>query len=162
MNQMKKTYLYIIAAVMIGAMLCACRPTIYNSSAAYRSFETEIVNQAMDGTVTLKVYGEGLGADEAIEQAMKNAVNEVAFKGIVNGNGAKNVPALFRNPNVRLDNRNYFDNFFQSDYRKYVETMVRAKDMEGYGTRERVNIGVLLKVNVGGLRSHFQRDGLLK
>ena len=158
---MNKKYKFLFA-IIAGAMLTACHPTIYKSSAAYRSFDTEIINQALDGTVTLKVYGEGTDEDDAIEQAMKNAVSEVAFKGISNGNGSKNIPALFRNPNVRLDNRNYFDNFFQSDYRKYVSKMTLDRDMEGFGSRERLNIGVLVKVNINGLRKHFQDDGLLK
>lgn len=159
---MIKRILNILYLTIVGSMLFSCRPTIYNSSSAYRSFETEVINQAIDGTVTLKVYGEGLRIDDAIEQAKKNAINEIAFKGIVNGNGSKNVPALFRNPNVRLDNQRYFDQFFQNDYRSYVELMTRERDLEGYGSRERVNIGVLLKVNISALRSHFQRDGLLK
>lgn len=159
---MIKRISYILFFTIVGTLLFSCGPTVYNSSSAYRSFETEVINQAIDGTVTLKVYGEGLRIDDAIEQAMKNAINEIAFKGIVNGNSAKNVPALFRNPNIRLDNQRYFDQFFQNDYRSYVELMTKKKDLEGYGSRERVNIGVLLKVNVSALRSRFQRDGLLK
>lgn len=159
---MKKNIVKLFCAGAVGTMLFACHPTIYNSSAAYRQLETEIIKNDLDGNVTLKVFGNGIDEDDAIEQAMRNAVNEVAFKGIANGNGSKNVAALFRNPNVRLDNQNYFDTFFQKDYKRYVQVMQRDRDMEGYGSRERVNIGVILKVDVNGLRRHFQRDGLLK
>lgn len=152
----------ILFLTIVVTLFFSCGPTIYNSTASYRSLETEVINQAMDGTVTLKVYGEGLRVDDAIDQAMKNAINEIAFKGVVSGNSTKNVPALFRNPNIRLDNQRYFDQFFQNDYRSFVELMTKKKDLEGYGSRERVNIGVLMKVNVSALRSHFQRDGLLK
>lgn len=152
----------IILVLTIISTLVSCGPTIYNSSSAYRSYETEVINQTLDGSVTLKVYGEGLRIEDAIDQAMKNAINEIAFKGIANGNSDKNVPALFRNPNIRLDNQRYFDQFFQNDYRSFVELMTKKKELEGYGSRERVNIGVLMKVNVSALRSHFQRDGLLK
>ena len=159
MNKMIFKFLCLTAA---GIMFTACGPKIYTSTSAYRQLETEVVKNDLDGHVTLKVYGNGINEDDAIDQAMRNAVNEVTFKGIVNGNGTKNVAAIFRNPNVRLDHQNYFDDFFLRDYRKYVQVVQKVKDMKGFGSSERVNIGVILEVDMNRLRRHFQSDGLLK
>lgn len=160
---MNKKTIRLLCLTAAGIMMSACHhPTIYNSSAAYRQLETEIVKNDLDGYVTLKAFGNGLNETDAIEQAMRNAVNEVMFKGIANGDGTKNVPAIFRNPNIRLDNQNYFEDFFLRDYPRYVQVLQKYRDMEGYGSGERINMGVLLKVDVNGLRRHFRSDGLLK
>ena len=70
--------------------------------------------------------------------------------------------AIFRNPNVRLDHQNYFDDFFLRDYRKYVQVVQKVTKMKGFGSSERVNIGVILEVDINRLRRHYQNDGLLK
>ena len=145
-----------------GVMISACHPKIYKSTAAYRQLETEVVKNDLDGHVTLKVYGNGINEDDAIDQAMRNAINEVTFKGIVNGNGTRNVPAIFSNPNVRLDNQDYFDDFFLRDYRRYVQVVQKVKKMKGFGSSERVNLSVILEVDMNRLRRHYKNDSLLK
>ena len=34
--------------------------------------------------------------------------------------------------------------------------------MKGFGSSERVNLGVILEVDMNRLRRHYQNDGLLK
>ena len=159
---MKKIILKLLCLTAAVIIFTSCGPKIYISTSAYRQLETEVIKNDLDGHLTLKVYGNGINEDDAIDQAMRNAVNEVTFKGIVNGNGTRNVPPIFSNPNVKLDNQNYFDDFFLRDYRKYVQVVQKVKKMKGFGSSERVNLGVILEVDMNRLRRHYQNDGLLK
>ncbi|MBO4743830.1 MAG: hypothetical protein J5533_09395, partial [Bacteroidales bacterium] len=48
--------------------------------------ETECISKEMDGSLTLRVWGTGRNRTDALEQAKKQAVYEVLFKGITRGN----------------------------------------------------------------------------
>lgn len=55
------------------------------SVSSYHSFESECLGVELDGSETLRAWGRGKNRTDAIEQAKKNAVRDVLFKGVVAG-----------------------------------------------------------------------------
>ena len=56
-----------------------------NNNTGKISFESECMGVELDGSQTLKAWGTGRNYSDACEQAKKNAVRDVLFKGIKNG-----------------------------------------------------------------------------
>ena len=52
------------------------------SVSSYHSFESECLAVELDGSETLRAWGRGKNRTDAIEQAKKNAVRDVLFKGV--------------------------------------------------------------------------------
>jgi len=54
-------------------------------TAGYYNYKTECLGVELDGSQTLKAWGNGRNKADAVEQAKKNAVRDVIFKGIIEG-----------------------------------------------------------------------------
>ena len=67
----------------------SCKPQ--KKIAGNYTYETECMGIEMDGSQTLKAWGYGKNRIDAVEQAKKNAVRDVLFKGIRNGKTECNI-----------------------------------------------------------------------
>ncbi|MCQ2265859.1 MAG: hypothetical protein MJZ46_07480 [Bacteroidales bacterium] len=67
----------------------------------YYTPEIECLGVEEDGSQTLRSWGVGRNKQDAIEQAKKNAVKAVLFKGIQKGNGECNVRPLIYEVNAQ-------------------------------------------------------------
>ena len=65
-----------------------------------------------DGSQTLKAWGNGRNRLDAVEQAKKNAVRDVIFKGITEGNKECNIKPIIFEVNAEEKYENYFNSFF--------------------------------------------------
>ena len=54
-------------------------------TAGYYAYKTECLGVELDGSQTLKAWGNGRNRADAVEQAKKNAMRDVIFKGIREG-----------------------------------------------------------------------------
>lgn len=79
-----------------------------------------------DGSITVESYGKGRNKSDASEQAQKNAVWEVLFNGIKDGNGGCNSDPLLFSSNAKLYHETFFNEFFK-DKGKY-KTFVSLED----------------------------------
>ena len=108
--------------------------------------------------------GKGVSKADAIEQAKKNAVADVLFKGIKD-NGPCNTTPLVLEVNARERYAEYFNPFFSDggEYKKFVreETGNQASRLEAKGTSIN-NWGVIVTVDREGLRRQLEKDGVLK
>ena len=50
------------------------------------TFNTKCMGTELDGSITLEVWGKGRHYFDALEQAKKNAVRDIIFRGIQDGN----------------------------------------------------------------------------
>ena len=92
---MKKILLLIVSCLAISLYSCKT-PTVIDGSNAYTTFETECLGVELDGTQTLRAWGTGKNKGDAIDQAKKNAVRDVIFKGITSGSSECNKrPLIF-------------------------------------------------------------------
>ena len=129
---------------------------------------TECLGTEMDGSLTVKAWGNGHNRADAIEQARKNAVNDVIFKGITEGSGGCNVRPVIGEVNARMKYESYFDAFFRDrgDFQRFVSTedekysdrFKRDPRMSRHG----YTYGVVLRVKRSELREKLISDGILK
>ena len=73
----------LLATMVLALLLLGIHAQVGN--AARMEFETQCLGVEEDGSQTLRTWGFGNKKKDAVEQAMKNAVRDVLFKGISRG-----------------------------------------------------------------------------
>jgi hypothetical protein len=111
-------------------------------------YEVEVVQQGHEGTYLVKVWSYSKKPNIAIEQAKKNAVHGIIFKGVAASGRVPSQKALTNNPNLEMEKQEYFDG------------SVAAEDRLKVG--KEYKIGVVLSVNVDGLRKDLEAAGVVK
>lgn len=117
---MKNILLFIMSGYM-AVNLCSCGSHA-ESISAFHNQEIECLGVELDGSQTLRVFGTGKNKSDAVEQAKKNAVRAVVFKGITAGRAGCNMRPLVNEANAEEKYEDYFNIFFmdKGEYRKYV------------------------------------------
>ena len=77
MNNIIKMFSLLCLWVMANIQVSAKTTT-----SAYQQYEPECLGVELDGSQTLRVWGVGSNKKDAVEQAKKDAVRAVIFKGI--------------------------------------------------------------------------------
>jgi len=126
----------------LAVMIISCKPQ--SDIAGNYKFETECLGVELDGSQTLKVWGSGRTRADAIEQAKKNGVRDVLFKGIRNGTSDCNVKPVLPEVNIQEKFEDYFNKFFTDDG-PYKEFIALRKINYAPTTHE-----VIYKVTFGG------------
>jgi len=163
-----KTLFFIaISLFAFGIILPSCSPQ-HKIAGNYNSFETECLGVELDGSQTLKSWGFGRNRTDAVEQAKKNAIRDVLFKGIRNGRQDCNLKPLLNEPNAQERHENFFNKFFADggEYSKFISMKDQStgpqitKDRKGAGSE--VTYGVIVRVLRSELRSEMIKDNILK
>jgi len=129
-------------------------------------YEIEGVQQGVQGTYLIKVWSYSKKPDVAIEQAKKNAVHGIIFKGYAGGGSVSGQKALSNNVNLEQEKTEFFGPFFSDGgkYMKYVsmsgDGAVAAEDRMKVG--KEYKIGVVVSVNVSALRKDLEDAGVIK
>lgn len=131
---------------------------------AYMTYETQCLGVELDGSQTLLSWGEGKNKADAEEQAKKNAVRDVIFRGIHAGKSDCTRPPLINTPNAERKYEEYFNRFFadNGEYKKYIsmeDQKRRSNDKESYQYGEKRSVTV--RVYRSELKKRFQEDGIL-
>lgn len=163
MKRFISTILIVCALVLLNTG-CSKKTVNVTSAAAYTNFETTCLGIEQDGSQTLRAWGKGRNKADAIEQAKKNAVSDVLFKGI-KGSGECNQTPLVLEVNGRERYAKYFNPFF-SDGGEYKQFVVEEKSNEASRIKARgsamENWGIIVTVDREGLRQQLEKDGILK
>ena len=83
-------------------------------------YEIEAVQQGVAGTYLIKVWSYSKKPDVAIEQAKKNAVHGIIFRGYAGTDRVPGQSPLTNNPNLQDEKADFFDAFF-ADGGKYLK-----------------------------------------
>ena len=161
---MKKHILTCIALIAGILAFASCRSN-NTATATYYSFETEYIGTELDGSMTLRAWGEGNTKRDAVEQAMKQAVYDVIFKGIVRGTSGSDGRPLITEANAKDKYRNYFDKFFvdKGDYRHYVNMKdEKANSKQVFENGTVYKYGVTVRVLRSDLKARLMDDGIIK
>lgn len=132
------------------------------------SYKTECLGIELDGSQTVKAWGNGRNRFDAIEQAKKNAVNDVLFNGIYEGKQDCEKRPVVSEVNARQKYEAYFNKFFtdDGDYKKYVslrdERIGQKLLRDGVGARQSVTHGVVVRVLRAKLKQRMIEDKILK
>jgi hypothetical protein len=130
------------------------------------SYETECLGVELDGTQTLRVWGTGRNRKDAVEQAKKNAVREVLFKGI--RGGECEMKPLVPEVNAEEKYESYFNKFFKDDglYKFFVtlkdERIPNRIFRETKVSSNTVTIPVVVRVQRPQLKEQMKQDGILE
>lgn len=155
-----------LSALLLLISFVACTPQ--RKIAGNYAYKTECLGMEGDGSMTLLSWGSGRNRLDAVEQAKKNAVRDVIFKGIIEGKGqCENRPLV---PEVNADQKyeEYFVKFF-ADKGPYL-SFVSMKDerIDDKITRDRqgaskdVTNSVVVRVKRYDLKQKLINDGILK
>jgi hypothetical protein len=132
------------------------------------TFETECMGVEMDGSVTLKAWGNGRNYFDALEQAKKVAVRDVVFKGIQNGKSDCSRVGLVLEPRAQETYEDYFAKFLADDgeYLKYVnlkdEKLNQKRKRDKKEARESVTLSAIVRVDRLALKRRLVEDGIIK
>lgn len=154
--------------IVIAAMLVLLSAGIHAQvgNAARVGFDTQCLGVEEDGTQTLRAWGFGKKKKDAVEQAMKNAVRDVLFKGIKEGMDGCNMRPMIAEVNARERHADYFNKFF-ADGGKY-KRFVSLKDENKKKSREQVksSLGtrwsVTVRVLCPQLREYLLKDKIIQ
>jgi hypothetical protein len=158
---MKK--IFNIVFVCLFCTLMSCNTS--NKLGAYYTYETECLGTELDGSYTLRAWGIGRNAVDAIEQARKNAVRDVIFKGITKGRNECQIKPILFEVNAYDRYRDYFNRFFtdKGPYNKYVNYKdKRAGSSKRQRTDAEIKKGVIVRVKYAELREKLIQDSILK
>jgi hypothetical protein len=128
-------------------------------------YEIEPVGVGTKGSYLIKVWSYAKKQNAAIEQAKKNAVHGVIFRGFTGMNGAAGQKPLTNNPNLEEEQRDFFNAFF-ADGGKYMKFATISND-GSIAARDRLKvgkeykIGVIVSVNVSELRKDLENAGII-
>lgn len=145
--------------------LSSCKtPTIISSDYSYANFQSECLGVELDGSQTLRVFGKGRDKADAIEQAKKNAVRDVLFKGINAGSGECSQRPLVTEVNAQERYSNYFNPFFKDKgaYQKFVKLDEKRLSRIKSSNNTQENWGVVVTVDRAGLQQQLVNDNIIK
>lgn len=129
-------------------------------------YEIEAVGTGVQGTYLIKVWTYSTKPDVAIEQAKKNAVHGIIFRGFSGKQGVPGQKALTPDVNLEQEKAEFFKPFFANGG-KYMKFVSLTNDGSvGAGDRLKVGkeykIAVIVSVNVAALRADLENAGMLR
>lgn len=148
-------------------LLCAALFALFAvQNVMAQSEQTECISVEQDGSQTLRVWGKGRNRTDAVEQAKKNAVYEVLFKGVLKGNKGYNLRPVLTEVNARERYQEYFDIFFMDggEYLKYISMADRKIGSTKKKVKDSAQVMycITVRVLIPELRQRLIQDGVLK
>ena len=165
---MKVKKIKVVGAALIAVTMFSSSYAQQQHTAANYNNETECMGVELDGSQTVKAWGKGKDRNDAVEQARKNAVRDVIFKGIRNGNDECNMKPLIVEVQAAEKYEDYFFEFFADGgkYAQFVSDVDESlfpkikKDRRAQGSE--VSYGVIIRVLRQELKKQLIADNILK
>ena len=104
--------LLLIAIVLISCISTAQTNKKANTDTMNWRYEIEAAGQGTQGNYLIKVWSYSRKPVVAIEQAKKNAVHGIIFRGYSGFNSIQGQKPLTNNPNLEMEQEEFFKNFF--------------------------------------------------
>lgn len=148
--------------IMVVMVFSGCKSK--QSTAGNYSYKTECFGNSLDGSQTVKAWGTGRDKEEAIENAKKNALNDLIFKGIIEGKSGCDIRPIVAEVNARSKYEDYFNTFFTkgNNYNKFVTIDEKKNSYQVIKARERITYGIVMKLHSAALKQKMITDGILK
>ena len=154
---MKKTILLCCMAFL----MVSCS-TMKPKQVSYQ-YDLKCAGMASDGSYIVQITSFGKTMKEAREQAIKDAVHGVLFKGIAgNGPGCTPQRPIVSDPTIELSRADYFTTFFADggSYLRYVSVSPNSvsptKVSGGYSAT------LILTINKDLLRKDLEKAGIIR
>lgn len=151
-----------LSAAAAAFVLTGCNRAVDKTFASY-DFPVQMVSSDLDGSFTLRAWGKARTKKQALEQARKNAVREIIFKGVP-GTGDHNKRPLLTGVNDAEKYEAYFNAFFK-DYGPYREfTSTRDEKLLSHTKSESdivENWSAVVRVDRARLKAKLIADGII-
>ena len=163
---MKKPFLFLVTLLSVSSFCFSQKHQ--QRTAAFYEYKTECLGVELDGSQTLKAWGNGRNRADACEQAKKNAVRDVVFFGIKSGKSDCNSNPLIYEVNAQDKYQDYFNKFFTDggDYKNFVnvkdEKIMDKISRDKKKTAESVTHGMVVRVLRSELKKKLIADGIIK
>jgi hypothetical protein len=128
-----------------------------NKTASYYSVETECLEDKLDGSFILQAWGKGSNKSEAIDQAKRNVLNDILFKGVTKGCQMR---PLIIEINASTKYKSYAYSFFNSDYKNFISIEKSPKSLKK--SRKQTSYGIKVRVKVEDIRQKLITDNIIK
>ncbi len=132
------------------------------------SYKTECMGVELDGSQTLKAWGNGRNRSDAVDQAKKNALRDVLFNGITEGKNECNMKPLIFEVNAQEKYEDYFNKFFADggEFKNFIslrdERIFDKISRDKKKARQSVTHGLIVRVLRTELKEKLIADGILK
>ena len=126
-------------------------------TASYYNVETECLEDKLDGSYILQAWGKGSSKSEAIDQAKRNVLNDILFKGVKKGCQLR---PLIIEINASTKYRSYFYTFFDEAYKDYISLEKSQKTRNK--SKKQTSYGIKVRVQVESIRKKLITDNILK
>lgn len=156
--------MYLLAGTLI-AISCFSGCSKKTTVDSFYAYKAECLGVGLDGSQSLRVWGTGRTESEARQQARKNALHEILFKGITAGKTECSVRPLMLEVNAEEKYEDYFISFFNEEgaYARFVsEENPKKKAIIKQNNKQQVKCGIVVKVQRNELKSELEKDGILK
>lgn len=154
---MRKNVFIIIFA---GSLLLGCKTPI----SGYYSYETECLGKNYDGTQIVKTWGTGDDMRSAQVRAYQEALHDILFNGIRNGNSDCDVRPIITEVNALEKYDNYFSHFFsrKGNYQDFVkQTRNNKKAVVNSRSNMREAYAYVIEVDVPSLKQQLKNDNII-
>ena len=160
---MKKITLLLLLCVATTSIFAQARKKADKDTKQWR-YDIECAGVGKDGTYLIKVWSYSKRANVALEQAEKNAVHGVLFKGFAGGaNGCVSQRPIASNPNIEDEKADFFTDFF-ADGGKFMKYVTAAENTVADHVKagKEYKIGVIVTVNKDALRNDLEAAGIIR
>lgn len=151
----------IIGLILTTMLMLSCNPQ--KQVAGHYSYETECLGTELDGSQTLKAWGTGRNLEDAVEQAKKQALKDVIFKGINKGKPDCNMKPLVIEVQAQEKYEDYWFKFFADGglYSKFTSHQ-DGKYLKKLKAGDQMTYGVTVRVLRQELKKQLLEDKILK
>lgn len=129
-------------------------------------YEIEPVGEGKQGTYQIKVWSYSNVVETAIDQAKKNAVHGIIFRGYEPNGRIQGQKPLSSNPNLEIEFKDFFTEFFADGgkYMKFISLAGNGSILPGDRIKigKEYKVGVVINVNVAALRKDLEAAGVIK
>jgi hypothetical protein len=164
---MKKNLL-LLSVLIINAFFGISQKRKAEKDTKVGRYELEGIAEGAEGTYLVKVWSYNKKDKIAINQAKKNAVHGIIFKGFTGKGRVGSQDPLCTNPNAETENTDFFSSFFDEDNK---DGFLKFISESGDGTispddikkvDKEYKIGVVVSVNKDLLKNHLKNKGVIK
>lgn len=158
----------IYGSILIGSLImvsCKKSPTVDKNLNTW-TYEVECVNTATEGNYLLKIFSYNKNQKLAINEAKRNAVHSVIFRGFASNANCYQQNPLAASPGVEEQNKDYFRAFF-ADGGKYLKFATNSNDgsiapEDRLKVGNQFKIGITISVQKDLLRQELEQAGVIR
>lgn len=160
---MKNTkFKFFLILILITSISISCSTTKRNTTAINYTYKTTCLGADGDGSYALEAWGKGRNFYESAEQAKINALKDVIFRGIKEGNGGCSRDPLILSASAEQVYEDYFSAFFseKEKYSQYVTLTDQKKVNKTTETKKLQQRLVVVNVKRLALKKQLKLDNI--